>query len=140
MRLPPLDVIESWPKPNYVNPESKAGILLATEITITVVMFLVVVLRIYTRLRISKYENLVLVGSSFAHAADILGNRCWGLDDWFIIPSTVCDYPQGFDARPLCTDRVQLGALGYTTTSCIATNYGWCKILAHGLGNVSHLS
>ena len=57
MRLPPPAVIESWPKPNYNDPESMVATMLAVELPFTAVMCLVILVRIYTRLRISKYEK-----------------------------------------------------------------------------------
>jgi hypothetical protein len=55
MRLPPVDVILSWPLPNYVNPTDVRGpgILIVTGIFFPIAA-LMVGLRIFTRLHLSK--------------------------------------------------------------------------------------
>jgi hypothetical protein len=55
---PPSDVLLSWPKPNYVNPEERgweAPVALFVVLGITFVVFL---LRIWARLIISKNAGL----------------------------------------------------------------------------------
>ena len=68
MHMPPLDLIESWPTPNYVDPVMRGP----ANIVITVIFFplvlLIVGVRIYTRLRIS---------------------RSFGADDWLILSCLV---------------------------------------------------
>ena len=54
MKLPPLSVIAEWPTPNYVDPESTGAGLLIANCVMLAVTSLVVSIRIYTRLRITK--------------------------------------------------------------------------------------
>jgi hypothetical protein len=55
MQLPPLDVIATWPAANYTHPEEVRGpaILVITLIFVPLLVILVA-LRTYTRLRLSK--------------------------------------------------------------------------------------
>jgi len=64
----PLDVISSWPVPNYVDPERRGPALVIINSILLPVSLAVVGLRLYTRLRI-------------AHSA--------GLDDVFIALASV---------------------------------------------------
>lgn len=68
MRLPPVSVLEEWPSPNYVDPVLRGP----ANITIIAIFFplalLVVGIRIYTRIRLSK---------------------SFGIDDWFILATLV---------------------------------------------------
>ncbi|KAK2877177.1 hypothetical protein FQN49_001371 [Arthroderma sp. PD_2] len=55
MQLPPISVILSWPKPNYVNPTDVRGPLIIILTAIFAPLTLIVVLiRVFTRLHISK--------------------------------------------------------------------------------------
>ncbi|KAI0128949.1 integral membrane protein [Xylariales sp. AK1849] len=70
MRTIPLSVLASWPKPNYVNPETRGpaaeivGIILVSLVTI------IIVLRLYTRQFISKGFGLddILIFVSYVPA------------------------------------------------------------------------
>lgn len=69
MQLPPDSVLASWPEPNYLNPTELRGPgLLFTVCFFFPIAFLSVVLRIITRVRIS---------------------RNFGLEDIFLIPATL---------------------------------------------------
>lgn len=72
MKLPPADVLATWPKPNYVNPVTRGNALLIVNIVFIPLSFLVVSLRIFTRLRIT--------GS-------------FGVDDGLIVVSMVSSTP-----------------------------------------------
>ncbi|KAL8730098.1 MAG: hypothetical protein Q9166_004297 [cf. Caloplaca sp. 2 TL-2023] len=61
-------IIDSWPKPNFVNPETRGPALTVVNIVFIILVFLVVGLRYYTRIRITK---------------------SFGLDDWVIGASLV---------------------------------------------------
>lgn len=65
---PTKEVIASWPKANFVNPETRGPALTVVNVVFIVLVVLVVTLRYYTRLRISK---------------------SFGLDDWVIGASLV---------------------------------------------------
>lgn len=51
---PDLAVIQSWPKPNYINPETRGPALTIVNIIFIILVFLIVGLRYYTRLRITR--------------------------------------------------------------------------------------
>ncbi|KAL2003971.1 hypothetical protein VTN02DRAFT_1267 [Thermoascus thermophilus] len=53
MKLPPPDVLATWPKPNYVDPVTRGDALLIVNIVSISLSFSVVLLRIFTRLRIT---------------------------------------------------------------------------------------
>jgi hypothetical protein len=61
---PPPEVIESWPKPNYINPESKGNGLLIVALVFTVLSVLVVSLRLWTRLWLQRRPGMddLLIG------------------------------------------------------------------------------
>jgi hypothetical protein len=69
MQMPPLGVIESWPVPNYVNPVTRGPANIIINLVFFPLVCLVIALRVYTRLRISK---------------------SFGADDWLILASLVC--------------------------------------------------
>ena len=69
MQMPPLAVIESWPLPNYVNPVTRGPANIIINLVFLPLVCLVIALRVYTRLRISK---------------------SFGVDDWLILASLVC--------------------------------------------------
>jgi hypothetical protein len=64
MKLPPLDVIATWPKPNYDNPITQGPASIIVNNVFFAFATILVVLRLYTRLIIKK---------------------CFGWDDFFII-------------------------------------------------------
>ena len=68
MQMPPLAVIESWPVPNYVNPVTRGPANIIINLIFFPLVCLVIALRVYTRLRISK---------------------SFGADDWLILASLV---------------------------------------------------
>lgn len=72
MRLPPVEVLLSWPAPNYVNPVTRGNALLIINIIFITLVALTVGLRLYTRLVIKRW---------------------FGLDDVFIILALVSTMP-----------------------------------------------
>lgn len=54
MQIPPTSVIQSWPTPNYTNPISHGPANIITQFVLYPLVFGIVGLRIYTRLRLSK--------------------------------------------------------------------------------------
>lgn len=58
MRHPPLDVILSWPEPNYVNPETRGNALLVVNILFLAICFVAVAARLWARLRILHSAGL----------------------------------------------------------------------------------
>lgn len=69
---PTKEVIASWPKPNYVNPDTRGPALTVVNIVFIVLVFIVVGLRYYTRIRIT---------------------RSFGIDDYVIGASVVRNSP-----------------------------------------------
>ena len=54
MLIPPLEVIASWPQPNYVDPKTHGPGLLVLDAILLLVVLFVVGLRYYTRLCITR--------------------------------------------------------------------------------------
>ncbi|CAJ2504667.1 Uu.00g120610.m01.CDS01 [Anthostomella pinea] len=69
MRYPPLEVVLTWPEPNYVNPENRGPALLIVNLTILPLALLCLALRLWVRVRMLK--------------------RFWW-DDWLMIAATIC--------------------------------------------------
>jgi hypothetical protein len=68
MQLPPLAVIESWPIPNYTHPATRGPGNIIIIMIFYPLVCLIVGIRIYTRLRITK---------------------SFGSDDWLILAALV---------------------------------------------------
>lgn len=77
MQIPPASVLSSWPESNYINPETRGP---AEIITVSVLLALVTILlglRVYTRLWISKGFGLDDVLILLAYVRDgALGVSC----------------------------------------------------------------
>lgn len=58
MQLPPLEVLLSWPLPNYVDPVTRGNAVLVVSIVTIALAFVVTCLRLYTRLRITCTPGL----------------------------------------------------------------------------------
>ena len=58
IRPVPLDVILSWPKPNYIDPVRRGPALLAVNCVLLPISLAVVGLRLYTRLIIVRSAGL----------------------------------------------------------------------------------
>ncbi|KAH6640092.1 hypothetical protein BKA67DRAFT_486818, partial [Truncatella angustata] len=69
MRFPPPEVIASWPRPNYKNPETRGPTLMIVELTILPLALICLALRLYVRMYMIK--------------------RSWW-DDWLMVASAVC--------------------------------------------------
>ncbi|KAK5631826.1 hypothetical protein RRF57_007540 [Xylaria bambusicola] len=54
MKIPPLEVIADWPKPNYINPESRAPIGRIIGSLFLIIATLVLLIRIYSRKQLTK--------------------------------------------------------------------------------------
>lgn len=78
MKLPPLSVISTWPTPNYIDPPTRGhGILIANVVCLSLA-FIVVCLRLYTRLRITFSAGfddiLIILGFIFTTAMGVLSS------------------------------------------------------------------
>jgi hypothetical protein len=58
MQLPPASVLATYPTPNYVNPETRGPGLIVTHSVLFPIASIIVGIRIYTRVRISKNIGL----------------------------------------------------------------------------------
>jgi len=54
MRDIPTDVLSSWPKPNYIDPETRGNSVIIITVFLLVTSLIVVVARLYTRAVIKK--------------------------------------------------------------------------------------
>ncbi|KAL5043936.1 hypothetical protein BDW71DRAFT_110439 [Aspergillus fruticulosus] len=84
MRLPPLEVMASWPTPNYVNPPTRShGVLIASIIFLTL-STIITALRLYTRLRITRTAGLddilVVLGLCFGIGMAVI--LCIATENW----------------------------------------------------------
>lgn len=68
MRDPPPEVVATWPKPNYVDPEYQGHQMAVIGITFLIISFIIVALRMYVRLFM---------------------RRSAGWDDWLIVITMV---------------------------------------------------
>lgn len=68
MRNPPPEVVATWPKPNYVDPEHRGDELLIAETAVLAIALFCLALRLYVR--------VVIVSKS-------------GLDDWYMVIAAV---------------------------------------------------
>jgi hypothetical protein len=79
MRLPPLEILLSWPAPNYIDPVTRS----AVQIWVTTGIFLFlacacVLFRLYAR---------------------IFVRRWYGFDDFFVVAATVSDGTGRLDGK-----------------------------------------
>jgi hypothetical protein len=58
MKLPPLDVILTWPAPNYTNPITRGDALVIINSIFIVLVTITVGLRMYTRLVIKRWFGI----------------------------------------------------------------------------------
>ena len=50
MRFPPPEVLKTWPKPNYVNPDTRGPALIIVELTLLPIAIICVALRLWIRI------------------------------------------------------------------------------------------
>ncbi|KAK4142211.1 uncharacterized protein C8A04DRAFT_13415 [Dichotomopilus funicola] len=70
MRLPPPEVLASWPHPNLIDPETRGKVLPIVELTMLSIALICLILRIYGRIRYTGRT---------------------GLDDWLMVGGALCD-------------------------------------------------
>ncbi|KAI0199571.1 hypothetical protein F4808DRAFT_209134 [Astrocystis sublimbata] len=98
MKVPPLEVIKNWPRPNYINPESNAtaGAIIGSLVLVPVTLVLAV--RLYSRKRLTNsfgLDDLLIcmayipaVGFTIAGAVT-QGTLQWGRHFWDIEPEYI---------------------------------------------------
>ncbi|OJD12502.1 hypothetical protein AJ78_06912 [Emergomyces pasteurianus Ep9510] len=90
MRSPPLEVMATWPKPNYVNPEYQGPLMPVVGILFVCLSTIVLALRLWVRVHMKKSAGLddwlMLATMPFIIAitvSTILGTRFgWGVHIW----------------------------------------------------------
>lgn len=58
MQLPPAEVLATWPTPNYVDPVTRGPAVNIVNIVLLSIAFIVTVLRLYTRFKITCTPGL----------------------------------------------------------------------------------
>ncbi|KAJ6262309.1 hypothetical protein Dda_3116 [Drechslerella dactyloides] len=53
-RVPPPEILATWPKPNYINPSNPTARLKGVEITLCAITVIVVILRLYSRIFLTR--------------------------------------------------------------------------------------
>ncbi|EME48664.1 hypothetical protein DOTSEDRAFT_67641 [Dothistroma septosporum NZE10] len=87
MQIPPLDVVVSWPIPNYDDPTTRGDALLVLLIFFSVLVFFAIIGRYYSRVVIKKWFgwddamiSLAFIFTIGMNATVILANRKYGWD------------------------------------------------------------
>ncbi|KAJ5512360.1 hypothetical protein N7463_001912 [Penicillium fimorum] len=87
MKLPPADIVESWPIPNYIDPPTRGHGVFIVNIVCLALTSLVVALRLYTRLWITCSAGiddlLIIIGLIFAIAMATItsiATEDWGMN------------------------------------------------------------
>ncbi|KOS44693.1 hypothetical protein ACN38_g4407 [Penicillium nordicum] len=87
MRFPPPIITESWPTPNYIDPPTRGHGVLIVNVVCLALAFLIVFLRLYTRLWITCSAGvddvLIVVGLIFAIAMAVItsiATEQWGMN------------------------------------------------------------
>ncbi|KAL8779319.1 MAG: hypothetical protein Q9213_006999 [Squamulea squamosa] len=101
---PNKEIVATWPKPNYVNPETRGPALTVVNIVFIILVFLFVGLRYYTRIRITK---------------------SFGLDDWVIgaslVPTFALTVRPSLDPIILLRSNIRIKVVVLIADN----NYGW---------------
>ncbi|KAK2765981.1 hypothetical protein FQN54_007496 [Arachnomyces sp. PD_36] len=80
MRTPPPDVLASWPEPNYTNPATRGDGLVIVNVITMVLAVIVVVLRLYTRIRITGsfgFDDLLILFALVFATVMIVATSVW---------------------------------------------------------------
>jgi hypothetical protein len=67
MRRPPISVILSWPRPNYVDPDTRGDALLVVESIFLALSWIILSMRLYVRLFILRktwYDDWIMVAAA----------------------------------------------------------------------------
>ncbi|KAJ5345291.1 hypothetical protein N7541_007784 [Penicillium brevicompactum] len=87
MKLPPAAILATWPTPNYIDPPTRGHGVLVVNIVCLALAFIVVSLRIYTRIRITCSAGvddvLIVIGLVFAIAMAVvtsIATEQWGMN------------------------------------------------------------
>jgi hypothetical protein len=67
MRLPPPEVVATWPPPNYINPETRGPALIIVELITLPLATICLALRLYVRFKVlntSHWDDWMMVGAA----------------------------------------------------------------------------
>ncbi|OBT60383.1 hypothetical protein VE03_10896 [Pseudogymnoascus sp. 23342-1-I1] len=119
MRFPPLDVVETWPKPNYIDPDRRGHASLIVQCILVFLATVIVSIRLYARVAITKArvgidDVIIIISLIFAiglSGSVILAIRQYGWD------VHIWDLPP----KDTITSRKisWVAMLLYTTTVCL---------------------
>jgi hypothetical protein len=93
MRTPPPEVIESWPAPNYVDPETRGQSLLVVNITLLGLCLIALAARLWSRLVILRspgLDDLLITVAIVSSSRDKLQHKLTGHADSHHWPSHNC--------------------------------------------------
>lgn len=142
MRLPPLEVLQSWPKPNFVNPQTRGNELIILTVILFPIAIGMVGLRTFTRLRISKSfgaDDIVLLVSAPPTIAiailTVLAVHDWGWDRhaWDVTPHIISE---GLKLVIAMQCLFAVAVCSYKISLLILTR----RIMSTGTGNLRHVA
>jgi hypothetical protein len=58
MQFPPVDILLSWPTPNYENPKTRGDALVVVNCIFISLVYITVALRLYTRICVKRWFGL----------------------------------------------------------------------------------
>ncbi|TVY49451.1 hypothetical protein LOCC1_G000602 [Lachnellula occidentalis] len=128
MQLPPLEVLAALPKPNYVDPVTRADAKVILNVVLYTILLSFIGLRIYTRTHLRKFfgtdDILILVAlipTSVFFIMSVLGDTKfhWTRHSHDIPPSEI---PRGLKVV-LCTELMFAAACTLTKLSMLASVY-----------------
>nr|OQO21046.1 hypothetical protein B0A51_11417 [Rachicladosporium sp. CCFEE 5018]OQO24251.1 hypothetical protein B0A51_08696 [Rachicladosporium sp. CCFEE 5018] len=128
MREIPLDVVLSWPTPNYKDPETRGGALLITNIILIILVTLAVFARVWGRTAIKKYygidDTMILLAWACTvgmTAIVLLANRKYGWNRhvWDVEFSMI----QNANIIAFVAKLMYLFATGFTRLSLLCLYY-----------------
>ena len=101
-----LEIVASWPEPNYVDPETRGNGVVVVSILFGLLGTIVTALRLLTRLYVT---------------------RTFGLDDWFIIVAWVSTLSLilSFVLRLILTAAQMSGIAMFVVMSIGSAQWGW---------------
>ncbi|KAI1526722.1 hypothetical protein PtrSN002B_011590, partial [Pyrenophora tritici-repentis] len=144
MQLPPLDVILSWPTPNYVDPETRGPALIIVNAIFMTLATLTVCARLYTRLVVKRWFGIddvfILLALLFTvglTAVVLLANERYGWDrhEWDVpVTQIVPTYKIAMAAKVVFTaaatfTRLSLHCFYYRLVA--DSGLTWFKWLVH---------
>ena len=80
MRSPPPEVVASWPRPNYVNPETRGPDLIIAGLVTLVFALVCCSLRLYVRLRImrkTEMDDWMMVAATVRRSITLSASALW---------------------------------------------------------------